>query len=774
MKIVKRVMLWLFIAVILVSLSIYFFLRHTLPKLEGEIRVKGIIGEILIKRNRWGVPGIDARNAPDLFFAIGFIHAQDRLFQMDLARRLAMGRLSEVLGERALEVDKYQKDLLIEESIEKSVTGIRPGIKELLNYYCRGVNHFIRNRILPPEFNLLGYRPEEWNIKDMLSISKSMEVLLSDSGSELYNFKVLQALGRERARKLISGFSGTTIMNQDETALYFRNRTLNKSLAHEISLSEHHIGSNNWVIAGQKTFSGRPILANDPHLPNVFPSYFYQIYGKGGDWLLSGLTLPGIPFIVIGRNARLGWGFTDIGTDVIDYFVLKINPENTDQYWCDGRWRDFDFIEKKIKVKGKGEIIHRIRISCFGPVQEESGVMLARHSLLLYPSSTLSAFYGMNLSRNTDQFLEAVKKFSSPGQNIVFADIEGNIGYFPSGAVPLRGKGSGMIPVEVDSIRDKWQGFMPEDDKPFLFNPSRGYIVTANNPVIPDSFESIFSRSRYLTFRADRIDRLIRSAGKITPAINIGIQTDSFLESAAFLIDQIKSFHFESTEASFVLDQLTTWDFTTTGGPAPYLFYRFEEHLARHLFADHIKADKLKNIVSTSWIYRILGYGEQKLDKMELAFWSDNVDTPQKESFYQIVQQSLVDTCREYKRQVRSKEPTWETIHTLYYRHPLGSLSLLKPLLNRGTYFMPGGQGCILTASFNSDRNFRISHLSAFRMIIDFADFSGSLLVNSSGQSGHFMSPHYDDQIKLYVDLKYRSMESFKRPLKVLKLTPAR
>lgn len=760
------------ILVIVLSLLFYFLLRHSLPKLEGQIEVKGIAHQIVIKRNRWGVPFIKAQDRRDLFFGIGFVHAQDRLFQMDFARRLALGRLSEVLGERALAVDRYHRDLLITKAIEQSMGDIRPEIREILHHYCRGVNFFIRNRTLPPEFKLLGYRPEEWTIRDMMGILKTMELLLSDSGSELFNFKILQALAEADAQKLMSEAFGAAIINQNEATEIYKNRTLNRSLTLEMDLMAHSIGSNNWVISGQKTTSGKPMLANDPHLPNVFPSYFYQIYGVGGGLTLSGHTLPGIPFIVIGRSDHIGWGFTDIGTDVIDYFILTINPQNPQQYRCDGAWGNFEILEEIIKVKGKGEIGHKIRVSCFGPVQEEDGIILARHSILQYPSTTLDAFYEMNLATTTDQFIEAVKKCSSPGLNIVFADRRGNIGYYPSGAVPIRSKGEGSIPTAASGLQDIWQGFLPEEEKPTLFNPAKGYIVTANNPVIPAQGKSLFSHSWHLTFRADRIDQLIRSSGPLTLCDNIRIQTDSYLGAAAFLIHHIKDFKFETAGPNFVLEQLKRWDYRAQKGVAPYLFYRFEKHLAHHLFADHIKAEELKTIISPSWIYRTMGYPAKDLNKTDFSYWVDDIRTPPKETFYQIVQKSLLDTYDDYRKQTQKQPPTWENLHTLYYRHSLGAVSLLKSLLNRGPYFMPGGRGCILAASFDGERDFKISHLSAFRMILDFSDLSRSLFINSSGQSGHFMSPYYDDQIPLYINLEYRPMEDFSKDLKTLTLLP--
>jgi len=758
--------------VLILFAIVYFLLRQTLPKTEGEIHIKGIQEKIVIKRNQWGVPYIKAKSKGDLLFAIGFLHASDRLFQMDLTRRMATGRLSEIFGERTLDLDKYHKDILIEESIQKLIGEVSMDKVRILQRYCDGVNFFIQTQTLPPEFTLLNYKPGSWGLKDIASIYKRMELLLSGSGFELYNAKIIKAMGNERANKFISGKYGKTIINEDEYHKIYKNKTLKTAFLCEIDLLEHSIGSNNWVIAGKKTKSGFPILANDQHLPNIFPAFFYQIYAEGDNFEWSGFTIPGIPLLIFGRNKNIGWGFTNLGTDVIDYFILEINPRNQNQYKLDGKWIDFTILEKKIKVKKKKEIIHRIKLSRFGPVFENNGQFMARHSLMQYSSTSIDAFLEMDFSSNLKEFLHALKKFSSPAQNTVFADRLGNIGYFPTGLIPIRNRGTGEIPVKATKSTDMWAGFVREEEKPLLINPDKGYIFTANNPVVPEYHSPVFSRTWDPYFRADRIDELIGSGEKLSTEDNQNIQTDSLLKSAEFLITHIKDFSFDSTEANFVFNRLKDWNFRTDSGIEPYLFYRFTRFLGQNIFTDHIKDNELKKIITDKWIYRILNYPENNLDLDQLSFWVDNINTPEKESFKDMVKKSLIDVYNEYQKESKKGDMTWEKQHTITYKHALGSVFLIKTFLNRGPYFMKGGRNCVLTASFKRGTDFKINHLSAFRMILDFSDFSKSWFVNSSGQSGHFMSPHYDDQIDLFVNLKYRKMEDFSKKLKVLKLIP--
>ncbi|MCP4214105.1 MAG: penicillin acylase family protein [bacterium] len=772
MKKLKKILLVTLIIFVTALMGIYIYLRMTIPKSEGTLQVKGISNEIQVKRNQWGVPLIEAGTLEDMYFAIGFCHASDRLFQMDLARRLTSGKLSEIFGARALKSDKYHKGLLVEEAVEKKMAGITPENKKVLQAYSRGINAFIETQKLPPEFALLRYKPEPWSSKDSIFIFKRMEMVLSGSGGELYNYSMIKALGKENAKILFSGDWGTSIINKEEYDSFYTNKSLQAALLNERELMENGVGSNNWVISGNRTTTGAPILANDPHLSNIFPSYFYQLSARAGDMEFSGHTFPGVPYIIIGRTNHVGWTITNIATDVIDYFILEINPDNKNQYKWDGEWLDFDIVEKQIKVKGGKDVIHKVKNSRLGVVLEEDGEYLARHSLDLYPSTVAEATFRMNLATNAEQFLDALKLFTSPASNIVFADSLGNIGYFPTGAIPKRKKGTGDHPLPATGSSDGWDGLYDENEKPYLFNPAKGYIVTANNPVLPSECLPIYTKYSSPTFRADRIDELVRAKPKLSVADNQNIQTDSFLKSAQFLTTKIKDFSFDSKGATFILDSFKKWNFKADTGLAPYLFFRFQHYLTQNIFDDHIKEEKQKYLISSNWLYKILNYPKPDSEVAGFSFWVDNTHTPGKEDFKTVVGKSLDDTYKEYMEESKEAAPEWRKLHTVTYKHPLGGIPVLGSFLNKGPFPMAGGKGTVLSASFRRNVNFHVTHLSAFRMIMDFSDFSNSMLINSSGQSGHFMSDNYDDQIDNYVNSKYRKMEDFNGKLKVLKLIP--
>ena len=770
MKILKKLILGIFLLIVLIAIALFIYLNGTKPVISGKFTIPSgeTRGKVVIERDKWGVPMIEAENKEDMFWAMGFVHASDRLFQMDLIRRLATGRLSEVFGRRALESDKEQKDLMIEEGIARSIKVIAPELRTIVESYCRGVNYYMNKFSLPPEFKILGYNPESWEIKDILAIFKRMEIILASSGSELYNMKVTSALGNLRAEELLSGTHGSTIINFDEYANFMNNITLAAAYEREMANLEKFVGSNNWVISGSKTKSGKSILCNDPHLSNVFPSYFYQIKLRSGDIELSGNSIAGSPFIIIGQNSKISWGFTNVGTDVIDYFVLKTDPGDEHNYYLDGVKTEYEVIEKKIKIKGEKDYIHNIKVSKFGPVMRSGETYMARHSVNEYPSTVLDAIYGMNFANNSKDFIKALRVWSSPAQNAVFADSDGNIGYYPTGLVPVRAKGDGSLPLSGESIDNLWKGFYDEEKKPYVENPEKGFIVTANNRVIPESGIPLFAKNWYPSFRADRISEMLNTGGKLSVEDNMAFQTDTFLKSGEFILNIIRNHNPISPEAVYVLDQLEKWDLRADSGIGPLLFYRFERILSDEMFNDEFKDEESHSLISRSWIYRLLNYPDGEFDTTILNNWADDKKTDQKEEFKDMVERSLTLTYEDYLMRKEKGDQTWTNIHTLAYKHPLGSVFPLKYFINRGPYGTKGGKDCVMVSTFRNRKDFNIVHLSTFRMIIDMSDYSNSRMINSSGQSGHFMSKFYDDQINSYVSGKYRLFEN--PPLKKYKI----
>lgn len=774
MKALKIVLFTLISLLLTALLVVYLFLHASLPETRGTLFVAGLKKPVTIERHRWGVPFLRAASLDDLYFAIGFCHAQDRLFQMDISRRAATGRLSEIFGRRALAFDSGRRDELPDQTIARNRRALPADLLPLLESYCNGVNSFIASQPLPPEFQLLHYTPQKWLVDDILAVFINIEILLADSGSELYNASVFRAMNADKARALLFGNSGGSIVESAETLLACQQPDLLMQLDRERVRRENQVGSNNWVVSGSHTVTGMPFLASDPHLSNRFPSFFYQVNARSDDAELCGQTIPGTPFVVIGRNADIGWGFTNTGTDVIDYYTLRTHPLNPDQYMVNGQWETFARQRSAISIRGEKPQLHTVRVSRFGPVVTENGRTLAVHSIDLYPSRTPEAMARMNRARDINGFLAALRLFTAPAQNVVFADRRGTIGYFPAGWVPIRAKGNGALPVHAEAEADMWQGFVDETQKPLLINPPSGFVVTANNPVLPEGRLPLFALSWTPSFRADRIREMLLASPRLGLEEMKAIQCDSYLKNAEFLLQCIRNAQLHSAKAAAMLRLLNEWNRRADSGPAPFIFYRFERHLTENIFVHHLRDRKDSNLISVSWLYRILRYpSAQPPDRRALLAWTDDPATPRGEDFDQSVERALVEAFNDYRDASRLTPDSarWETLHTIRYTHPLGELFILNPFLNRGPFPMSGGRNCVMTAAF--DDEFHVTHVSSFRMILDFSDsFAHSLLINASGQSGHFMSPFYDDQIALFTGARYRPMVDRSPAPQRLVLTP--
>ncbi len=775
MKTIRRLLLAAVALPLLAALVVYLFLRASLAETRGTLLVSGLERPVTVERQRWGVPQLTAESLGDLCFATGFVHAQDRLFQMDLTRRAATGRLAELFGPDALEWDGARRDELPGEAIARSRAALPRELAALLDAYCRGVNAFIDSQNLPPEFHLLRSTPARWRIDDVLAVLLSMETMLAESGAELYNARVFRAIGADKARALLFGNLGSAIVDAAELGRMPPAPALGRRVERERHRLESRLGSNNWVVSGSRTAGGTPLLANDPHLPTRFPSHFYQVVARAPGLEVSGLSLPGTPFVVIGRNRHVGWGFTSTGTDVIDYFSLRTQPGHPDRYLFDGQWRDIARRRETIRVRGRAAVTREVRVSLAGPLVEEENRLLAHHAIEQSPLRTLEAILLMNRARDAGEFVRALRLFTAPAMNVVFADTAGTIGYYPAGWVPLRARGNGALPARAEGREDLWQGFLDEARKPLLLNPGCGFVVTANNPVLPEGHEPIFSLSWIPSFRADRIRELLEASPRLTLEDMKAIQCDTYLKSAEFLLQRTASVPLQSAKAASIRRALQAWDLRADSGRGPFLFYRFERHLRDALLAHHLRPGGDRELLSTTWLYRLLGYpAAAEPDRSALNAWADDPATPRRETFAEAVERSLVETFNDYRASAHANPdgPAWESLHTLTYRHPLGSVFLLKPFLNRGPYPMAGGLNCVMTAAF--DDNYRVIFASTFRMILDFSNaFSPSLLVNSSGQSGHFLSPFYDDQAPLFTAAKYRPMEDRSPAPRRLVLKPA-
>ena len=515
-------------------------LQRPLPNKSDRFILEGIRKPVEIIRDRWGVPHIYAQDDRDLFFSQGFVHAQDRLFQMDTFRRVGAGRISELIGPSGLATDRFARYFGWKKAAEIQVANVDGGTRELLAAYCAGINAYIEQGKLPVEFSLLAYKPEPWQFVDSAVTGAVLAWGLSVNWeTELVRALLLDTLGPEKAFDLTSLYNSDyqTIIPDDEVGQRLAMALLNSYQQAILTMplgkmpSGSGIGSNNWVVNGSHTISGRPILANDPHLPPAFPPFWYENHLIGGDFQVTGVTIPGVPGVIIGHNEHVAWGITNAFPDVQDIYIERFHEQDRSLYEVNGRWQQADLVEEVIKVRGRKAVVETVRYTRHGPVfsdlmpQQVGDLALqwASHSL----ESHMPAILDLNRTTNWQEFRESLRFWGFASLNIVYADVDDNIGYIMPGLVPRRRKGAGLLPVPGWNDDHEWDGWIPFEELPQFSNPPEGMIVTANNRVHGSTYPHLLTGEWLPDYRARRIWQLLEKNMPLTLEMNGRIQSDT-------------------------------------------------------------------------------------------------------------------------------------------------------------------------------------------------------------------------------------------------------
>jgi len=534
-------MLAIVLVTALIALIIYWLIYRPLPGINGTVRVKGLRDRVEVIRDRWGIPHIYAGNEEDLFFAQGYVHAQDRLWQMEVHRRLASGTLAEILGGIALEADRFSRIIGFRRAAQADLALLDEETRRYLEAYSRGVNAFIethRSR-LPLEFTLLRHKPAPWTPLDTAAFAKFMGWALSCNWeSELLRASLIEILGPERAAELEPPYPesnpiiiqsskfkaqssniSTGINRQDVATTLSGLSKVQRKVACFSSSGGTGEGSNNWVINGARSVTGKPLLANDPHLSPMMPSIWYENHLVGGDFAVTGASMPGIPGVVLGHNHRIAWGATNAYPDVQDLYLerLRTTSSGCPEYEFRGKWERAQVVREEIKVRGRREpVVEEVVITRHGPII--SGLLtgeappLALRWVGHQPSPMLQSLR-FNRARNWEEFVASLRSWSVPAQNMVYADVEGNIGYYMAGQVPIRAKGLGLVPVPGWTGEYEWTGYIPFEELPQAYNPPTGYIASANNKIVGEDYPYFLTLEPLPGYRARRIVDLIEARG---------------------------------------------------------------------------------------------------------------------------------------------------------------------------------------------------------------------------------------------------------------------
>ncbi len=772
----------IFVAAVLILAGYgWYQVRLAWPQTKGTLALPGLQDSVTVIRDNRGVPHIYASNSHDLFMAQGFVHAQDRFWQMEFWRRIGSGRLSELFGESTLPQDRFLRTVGVQRSAELSWQQVDAGSKAVLEAYTEGVNVYIdQNKAkLPLEFRILGltgveFTPEPWTHLHTLTWATMMAYRLGGNyENELDRAQFMARYGEAWMRELTAyPYPADRPLILPEGVAWDKVDTnLLAGLPAGMLFGQGAgIGSNNWVVAGSRTDTGMPLLANDPHLSIQMPSIWYenglhcQPKNDACGYDVVGFSFASAPGVISGHNDRVAWGVTNAYPDVQDLYIERINPANPNQYEVNGQWVDMEVSQEVITVADQDEPeILTVRRTRHGPILNDVAYgtksrwafgwqPLALKWTALEGNRILDAVHEINLAQNWEQFRSALQKWDAPSQNFVYADVDGNIGYQMPGKIPLRNH-DGLLPVPGWNDEYEWQGFVPFEQMPFTFNPGQGYVVTANNLV------ASYEQNPWLTrhegsqgFRAERIVEMIEAKEKVGIADFMAIHGDNANVFAGDIMPRLAEVSLARSEVAAARDRLLAWDLQQGMDSADAAFFEaFWYFLPTLLFEDELGDMALRD---RELIRQIM----QDPD----SHWWDNVRTPEREGQDQVLAQTL-DKAYDLLVARLGDDATrwrWGDLHTATFRNETLGESGIAPIeriFNRGPVETAGGGEIVNATGWSTDEEdlFQVVSLPSMRTIIDLGEFSRSLSTNTTGQSGHPFHKHYDDQIDQWRLIQY-------------------
>lgn len=757
--------------------------RAALAVIRGTLSVHGLQESVRVQRDRWGVAHIYAQNEHDLFFAQGFVVAQDRLFQMELWRRSGQGRLAEILGPSAVKRDVNARLLRFRGDMDAEYKSYATDTKEILEAFTSGINAYIAEIQkpggvgLPLEFQLAGFKPEPWKPEDCLNRLAAYSVT-GNGASELHNAQLVALLGAEKAAELLeldppvkldpapgidlSGLSPALLENLvgSDVPLHFPERPPQ--------------GSNNWTVSGSLTASGKPFLANDPHRVIAEPSLRYIVHLVAPGWNVIGAGEPGLPGVAVGHNEKIAWGFTIFGLDQQDLYLAQLNPDDPEQYKTERGWERMEVKTETIGVRGGAPVSVKLKFTRHGPVLWEDGKRaLALHWVGAEPG-TAGYLGSLALDRagNWQEFEQAMPRWKVPSENIVYADRDGNIGEHSTGLAPLRKNWTGLLPMP-ESGGYEWSGFVPNGNLPHTYNPATGFVATANHKMIPENYGYAVGFQWASPERFLRISEVLggaaKSAHKLTLDDMENLQNDVVSLPARELQSLLK--HAAGNSPTTMVKLLLDWDCAVTTDSTAATLYEFwvaELHDAVSKLFIPAEAQKIAGKLSLLKTIR-------ELSRPRAAVFGQNPEAARDVLLLQTLQ--AADQKLPAKLGPDPKNWTWGQLHRVSFFHPLdGAAPSAKALFDRGPIPRPG-DGTTVNATYFGGGSFDQLAGASYREIFDLGDWDNGLGISVPGQSGQPGSPHYDDLLPLwahgqYFPLRYTRQSVDRETTDVLELKP--
>lgn len=786
----KRVRKWLIrIGIVLLVILIVlagagaWFVRRPWPQVGGTIDVSGLLAPVEVIRDKWGVPNIYAQNEHDLFFAQGYVHAQDRLWQMETNRRLCNGTMSSIAGQSTLELDLFMRIAGLRRVAEESWSKLDSDSRTILEAYTEGVNAYIdthQNR-LPLEFAIMGFAPRPWSPIDSLAWGNMVAIY----GSHNYKYELLRALlipkvGEEAVQQFFPSYDeDTPLIIPAEASGYDWLRDVNLQELAEADSWRGNLSlswaSNNWVVQGSYTESGAPILANDVHTALWMSLNFYENGLHGGRFDSVGFSFPGTPLIIVGHNQHIAWGITILNADVQDAYIEKLDDtENPTQYEFMGQWYDLDVIQETFNVRGSEPLLVNTYLTRHGPIMNDFVGGWWGEALKMPPDEPLSfrwavhdgsvvlrAIVLLNLAENWDEFRTALQYWDTVSQNFVYADVDGNIGYQAAGKVPIRAPGhQGTVPVPGWTGEYEWQGFIPFDELPSVLNPPQGFVVTANNKTVSDDYPYFLTYDDDPGYRARRITDLLSASDQLTVEDMQNIQGDTYSLLAESLRPYLLAVESENELQAKALAEVEAWDlYYTTDSVAASIYETWYLFLLTNTIGDECG----EGVISLIKYLEAVKHGLMMIELMADPgnVWFDDTSTPEVEMRDDIIHRSWTEAvdwlAQQYGEDVGKWE--WGRMHTTAFVHiPFGYIDPLRRVFNSRTVPTPGSMFSVNAAWYFMDQPFESVYGVVLRTIVDPSNWDNMLAISPPGQSRHLFHSNRDDQSKMWQQVEYHSL----------------
>lgn len=753
-----RIVFYIILGLLLVMILGYFFIqgyiKKSMPQVEGEIAIP-VAQDVTVITDEDGVPHIEAESLQDLYTAQGYVQAQSRMLQMDLSRRQASGTLSELIGKASLDSDKYFRTLGLRRAAEKSLELYSDDELAVLEWFSEGVNAYIEeateNGTLPIEYRFIGAEPMEWTPLDSLTIGKYMAFDLGGHWErQAFNMYALDTFSEEKAEELFPNYPKDRMNIIDDAEIDIA------ASFEDAIIPEPFNGSNNWVVDGEKTATGKPLLADDPHLGLATPSIWYQMHLQAGDMNVSGVIFAGVPGIILGHNADVAWGVTNTGPDVQQLYLEKRNPDNADEFLFEDEWEEADIISEPIDIKGEETLDYEVVETRHGPVVSEFAAEDQQNDVLslswtaLDATKELQAILDINQATNWKEFEKGLENFHAPTQSFVFADADGTIAMKANGKIPIYEEGEdALLPLpgwEEKYVLDK---YIPFDELPTVINPEKGFIATANNKMVGDTYPYHISNVWAQPYRYERIHDVLEENNELTIDDMQALQMDAVnLRAEEFVpvfLESLQEANLSKSEQT-ALNSLTSWNYEDSKHKKePLIFDRVIQKMEASLYEE--LSDEVMDLFSARG---------QTTDHL-LRLGDESEWIKEQGGMNALIETSFKEAISELEKTYGTNQKIWQwgDYHQVQFKHPLSSAGkFVASIFNKKQPIPVDGSDVTPMAARHNGEGL-VDHGASWRFVIDLDDITNGYHTVGPGQSGHLLSPWYSDQTEDWVEGNY-------------------